>query len=96
MKPWLDVFRRTFGRLFDVWSYSGSDEMAEKSAISAALRRRPHGPKIYVPRKGPKSFHDLNRGKTSILHNLFVRNSWNKAISAYQCGPIFFLSSAPS
>ena len=46
MNPYKDMFCHTFGRAFDVWSYSGSNEMAEKSVISAALRGRPRGPKI--------------------------------------------------
>ena len=38
MDPYGDTFCHSFSRLFDVSSYSGRGEMAEKSAISAAMR----------------------------------------------------------
>ena len=40
MNPCGDVFCHAFGCLFDVWSQLGQGKMTEKSAISAALRRR--------------------------------------------------------
>ena len=55
--------------------------MAEKSAISSALRRRPHRLKIDVPQTFPKPFHEYATIK------LCVKAQKARKIWVYQGGP---------
>ena len=80
MNPYGDMFCHTFGRLFDVSIWSGRGEMAEESAISAALRRRLFIVQIDVPQTFPKPFHKYATIQTNVLRNSFVRSSWYKPI----------------
>ena len=67
-----------FGRLFDVWSLSGRDKMVEKSAISAALRRRLFIVQMDVPRKFSKTIPRLKVQKVrKICYGCLTRRLWD-------------------